>query len=176
MQDSRDSEHLCDPIHLYESGNMTLRRTLVWRMNNAGIYNRASNRSTITDNHRPPKTVPAGIRCVYPDAPNRSGRTAQRRGGRKPPTIRRRLLAAAKVMQIPLIIKRSGNDLYFWRENGEAAQKSTKRRYNRRGKAQEETPTPDQPVDELGMVGQGIPAERQTFPAEESPELGQTPI
>jgi hypothetical protein len=84
-------------------------------------------------------------------------------------TVRRRLITAAKVMQIPLIIKRSGNDLYFWRECGEAAQKSTKRRYTRRGKAQEETPAPDQPVDELGIVGQGIPAE-------ESPELGQTPV
>jgi hypothetical protein len=107
-----------------------------------------------------------------------TGRAGLLRGGagENPLTIRHRLVAAAKVMQIPLIIKRSGNDLYFWRESGEAAQKSTKRRYNRRGKAQEETPTPDQPVDELGMVGQGIPAKRQTFPAEESPELGQTPV
>jgi hypothetical protein len=32
--------------------------------------------------------------------------------------IRRRLATAAKAMNIHLIIKRSGNDLYFWREDG----------------------------------------------------------
>jgi hypothetical protein len=35
-------------------------------------------------------------------------------------TVRRRLTTAAKAMNINLIIKRSGNDLYFWREDGEA--------------------------------------------------------
>src|ERR687895_432916 len=46
--------------------------------------------------------------------------------GEKHAAIRRRLVTAAKVMNIPLIIKRSGNDLYFWREGGEAEQlKST---------------------------------------------------
>src|ERR687895_900420 len=33
-------------------------------------------------------------------------------------TVRRRLTTAAKAMHINLIIKRSGNDLYFWREDG----------------------------------------------------------
>jgi hypothetical protein len=38
-------------------------------------------------------------------------------------TIRRRLGVAAKALHIPLIIKRSGNNLYFWREDGgEASQ------------------------------------------------------
>jgi hypothetical protein len=32
--------------------------------------------------------------------------------------IRRRLATTAKAMHINLIIKRSGNDLYFWREDG----------------------------------------------------------
>jgi hypothetical protein len=32
--------------------------------------------------------------------------------------IRRRLATTAKAMNINLIIKRSGNDLYFWREDG----------------------------------------------------------
>src|SRR5918999_961694 len=32
--------------------------------------------------------------------------------------IRRRLATTAKAMNVPLIIKRSGNELYFWRENG----------------------------------------------------------
>jgi hypothetical protein len=35
-------------------------------------------------------------------------------------TVRRRLATTAKAMNINLIIKRSGNDLYFWREDGEA--------------------------------------------------------
>jgi hypothetical protein len=53
-------------------------------------------------------------------------------------TIRRRLSVAAKALHIPLLIKRSGNDLYFWREDGIEEQPRTKRRYtrrNRRGKA-----------------------------------------
>jgi hypothetical protein len=33
-------------------------------------------------------------------------------------TIRRRLSAAAKAMHINLIIKRSGNDVYFWQGDG----------------------------------------------------------
>jgi hypothetical protein len=86
-----------------------------------------------------------------------------------PATIRRRLGVAAKTLGIPLIIKRSGNDVYFWRENGGGEQPRTKRSYTRRARSQEEIPTPDQPVDELGMVEQGIPEE-------ESPELGQTPV
>src|SRR5918997_2417968 len=86
-----------------------------------------------------------------------------------PATTRRRLGVAAKTLGIPLIIKRSGNDVYFWRENGGGEQPRTKRNYTRRARLQEEIPTPDQPVDELGMVEQGIPVE-------ESPELGQTPL
>ncbi len=82
-------------------------------------------------------------------------------------TVRRRLTTAAQAMNITLIIKRTGNDLYFWREDWTDEQPSTKRRYTRRGRSQEEIPAPDQPVDELGMVEQGIPAE-------DSPELGQT--
>jgi hypothetical protein len=34
-------------------------------------------------------------------------------------TVRRRLAAAAKAMHINLIIKRSGNDVYFWLGDGE---------------------------------------------------------
>jgi hypothetical protein len=32
--------------------------------------------------------------------------------------VRRRLATTAKAMNVPLIIKRSGNELYFWREDG----------------------------------------------------------
>jgi hypothetical protein len=72
-------------------------------------------------------------------------------------------------MNIPLTIKRSGTDVYFWREDGGDEQPQRKRSYTRRTMGREETPAPDQPVDELGMVEQGIPEE-------ESPELGQTPL
>jgi hypothetical protein len=82
-------------------------------------------------------------------------------------TIRRRLTVAANALDLHIIIKRSGNDLYFWKENGAEEQLKTKRRYTRQRRSQEERIVPDQPVDELGMVEQGIPAE-------ESPELGQT--
>jgi hypothetical protein len=84
-------------------------------------------------------------------------------------TVRRRLATAAKAMNTHLIIKRSGNDLYFWREDGGAEQPRSKRSYTRRMRSQDEITAPDQPVDELGMVEQGIPEE-------ESPELGQTPL
>jgi hypothetical protein len=86
----------------------------------------------------------------------------------KPMTVRRRLAVASQALGIPLIIKRSGSDIYFWRENGTDEQPRTKRRYTRRGRSQEDLPPPDQPLDELGMVEQGIAME-------ESPELGQTP-
>jgi hypothetical protein len=54
--------------------------------------------------------------------------------GEKHPTVRRRLVTAAKAMNINLIIKRSGNDLYFWKEDGAEAQPRSKRRYTRRGR------------------------------------------
>jgi hypothetical protein len=44
-----------------------------------------------------------------------------------PLTVRRRLVSAANALNIPLIIKRSGNDLYFWRENGQAEQTRPRR-------------------------------------------------
>ena len=87
--------------------------------------------------------------------------------GENPLTIRRRLTGAAQTLGISLIIKRSGNDVYFWTEDGGEEKPSTKRRYTRRRRGDAETIPSDQPVDELGMVEQGIPAE-------DSPELGQT--
>jgi hypothetical protein len=50
-----------------------------------------------------------------------------------PLTIRRRLVSAAMALGVPLTIKRSGQDLYFWREDGEAAQ--PKQRRGRRPRA-----------------------------------------
>jgi hypothetical protein len=81
-------------------------------------------------------------------------------------TVRRRLVVAAKALNIPLTIKRSGNDLYFWREGMEEEQPRSKRRYTRRGKRQEETA--EQYFSETGELDHEVPAEA-------SPELGQTP-
>jgi hypothetical protein len=48
-------------------------------------------------------------------------------GGEKHPAIRRRLVTTAKALNVPLIIKRSGNALYFWREDGGAEQPRSRR-------------------------------------------------
>jgi hypothetical protein len=69
--------------------------------------------------------------------------------GENPLTIRRRLVTAAKAMNIPLTIKRSGNELYFWRENGGDEQPRSKRRYTRRARMDEETTPMDQAFVEV---------------------------
>jgi hypothetical protein len=81
-------------------------------------------------------------------------------------TIRRRLSVAATAMDIPLIIKRSGNDVYFWREGTEEEQPRRKRRYTRRSRTDAETATPEQYFKETGELDHEVPAE-------ESPESGQ---
>jgi hypothetical protein len=60
-------------------------------------------------------------------------------GQENPLTIRRRLTGAAQTLGISLIIKRSGNDVYFWTEDGGEEQPRRKRSYTRRNKRQEET-------------------------------------
>jgi hypothetical protein len=84
--------------------------------------------------------------------------------GENPLTVRRRLVSAATALAISLAIKRSGNDLYFWRENGENEQRRMKRSYTRRNKRQEETA--EQYFSQSGTL------EHET-PVEESPELEQ---
>src|SRR5918992_3035201 len=44
-------------------------------------------------------------------------------------TVRRHLVKAAQAMNSTLIIKRSGNDIYFWRGEGGEEQPRSKRRY-----------------------------------------------
>ena len=66
-----------------------------------------------------------------------------------PTTIRRRLGVAAKTFGIPVIIKRSGNDVYFWRENGGDQHPRTKRRYTRRETQEEESTPMDQAFVEI---------------------------
>ncbi len=87
-----------------------------------------------------------------------------------PVTIRRRLVLAATAMNIPLTIKRSGNDLYFWQENGGQEQPRAKRRYTRRTRIDGETPAPDQSFSTSEEVNY------EATVVEESPELGQTPV
>ena len=80
-----------------------------------------------------------------------SGQAGRLRGGESenPMTIRRRLAAAAKAMHITLIIKRSGNDVYFWREDGGDQHPRTKRRYTRREMQEEESTPLDQAFVEI---------------------------
>jgi hypothetical protein len=64
----------------------------------------------------------------------------------KPATIRRRLVSAAQALDTKLIIKRSGEDVYFWKEDG--AEEEPRPRRGRRRRHQEETIAPDQPMRE----------------------------
>ena len=79
------------------------------------------------------------------------GQAGRLRGGESenPMAMRRRLAGAAKAMHIPLIIKRSGNDVYFWRENGGDEQPRSKRRYTRRAMPDEESTPMDQAFVEV---------------------------
>jgi hypothetical protein len=104
--------------------------------------------------------------------------------------VRRRLVTTAKALGINLTIKRSGSDVYFWREEGAAEE--PQRRRGRRPRAgspgslippdffiseteagvqertQKETTAPDQPFSASEE------ADHEAALVEESPELGQT--
>jgi hypothetical protein len=85
----------------------------------------------------------------------------------KPATLRRRLVVAAQVLGINLVIRRSGTDVYFWSEERGEEQPKTKHSYtrrNRRGRAGDYFPP--QPFIEPELGEQGVPKE-------EPPELGQ---
>jgi hypothetical protein len=84
-------------------------------------------------------------------------------GNEKPAAICRRLTQAAQALDAKLIIKRSGLELYFWKETGA---EQLKRRGGRRPRRQEETAEPEQPFRELEEFVQGK--------TEDSVELGQT--
>jgi hypothetical protein len=84
-------------------------------------------------------------------------------------TVRRRLGVAAKALNIPLTIKRSGTDVYFWKEDKGNEQPRAKRSYTRRAIGREETTEPDQPFSASEEVD-------HEATLEESPELGQTPV
>jgi hypothetical protein len=83
----------------------------------------------------------------------------------KPLTIRRRLVVAAQALDAKLVIKRSGEDIYFWRE-AEAEEPRPRRGRRRRRQEEataEETAALDQTSSELEDVKHGVPTE-------ESPE------
>jgi hypothetical protein len=67
-------------------------------------------------------------------------------------TIRRRLVLAAQAIDIKLIIKRSDQDVFFWRENG--ADEQPRSRRSRRPRRQEETATPEEFIRETGEIQQ----------------------
>src|SRR5918996_1670772 len=69
----------------------------------------------------------------------------------KPITIRRRLTVVAQMLGIPLTIKRSENDIYFWSEPLQEGQPKPRRGRRRRSQSQEESPTQDQPLREPGF-------------------------
>jgi hypothetical protein len=84
-------------------------------------------------------------------------------------TVRRRLLVTAKALGIPLIIKRSGDDLYFWREGRAEEQPRSKRRYTRRirrGTPGSLIPS-DMLISEPEASDQGV-AEEETTPLDQS--------
>ena len=88
--------------------------------------------------------------------------------GEKHTAIRRRLVTTAKALNIPLIVKRSGNDLYFWRE---AQDEQPRRGRPRRGRPGDNFPP--QPFGASEEVRQ--PDENgHGVSGEDSPELGQT--
>jgi hypothetical protein len=71
----------------------------------------------------------------------------------KPTIIRRRLTVVAQMLGIILTIKRSENDIYFWREWEEEPQ--PRPRNGRRRRRQEETTVADQPDNEPEEVHRG---------------------
>jgi hypothetical protein len=88
----------------------------------------------------------------------------------KPMTVRRRLAVASQALGIPLIIKRSGSDIYFWRKNGREEQPRPRRGRRPRREENAAIPeTPEQYFKEEGELQHGVPVE-------DSPELGQTPV
>jgi hypothetical protein len=91
----------------------------------------------------------------------------QPEGNEKPATLRRRLVIAAQVLGINLVIRRSGENIYFWSEERGDEQPRTKRSYtrrNRRGRAGDYFPPQPFIEPELGEHG---------VPTEEPPDLGQ---
>jgi hypothetical protein len=98
--------------------------------------------------------------------------------GEKPTAIRRRLATTAKAMHINLIIKRSGKDLYFWREDGGSERpRSTRGRRPRTGRPGSLIPRDmliPEPAEDRGSLPSSIPVVgEQEGAAEESSPMDQ---
>jgi hypothetical protein len=67
-----------------------------------------------------------------------------------PATIRKRLVLAAQAVDITLVIRRSGQDIYFWIEQPvkPAVEERPQRRRGRRPRTQQEVAPQEQPVSE----------------------------
>jgi hypothetical protein len=85
----------------------------------------------------------------------------------KHPTVRRRLVSAANALNIALIIKRSGNDLYFWREDGGEEQTRPRRGRRPRTGSPGGLLPPTMPFNESEVGEQGVVAE-ETTPMDQS--------
>jgi hypothetical protein len=73
-----------------------------------------------------------------------------------PLTIRRRLVLAAQAIDIKLIIKRSGQDVFFWSEDRGEEQPRRKRSYTRRRGPEEKMTGPEQPFTEPEEFEQAV--------------------
>jgi hypothetical protein len=73
-----------------------------------------------------------------------------------PVTIRRRLVQAAQATDIKLIIKRSGQDVFFWSEDRGEEQPRRKRSYTRRRRPEEKMTGPEQPFTEPEEFEQAV--------------------
>jgi hypothetical protein len=84
-------------------------------------------------------------------------------------TVRRRLVSAANALGINLIIKRSGEDIYFWRQERDAEQP-------RRGRPRRGRPGDNFPPQPFGASEEVRHPEENGYGVteEDSPELGQT--
>jgi hypothetical protein len=83
----------------------------------------------------------------------------------KPTTIKRRLVVAAKALGVPLTIKRSRQEVYFWIEGWGEIEPRRKRSYTRRRRLHEESAASDHPFSQSEAVDQGV--------TEEAPALGK---
>jgi hypothetical protein len=99
------------------------------------------------------KTMPSRQRAYLNEYAGFIKQLSERQAGKLHPephekltTIRRRLDTAAKTLGVTLVIKRSGEDVYFWTES--STEEQPKRRYTRRRRSQKETIMADQPVIE----------------------------
>ncbi len=84
-----------------------------------------------------------------------------------PATIRRRLGVAAKTLGIPVIIKRSGTDVYFWRENGGGEQPRARRGRRPRTGSPGGLLPPTMPFNE-SEAGEQEGAEEETTPLDQA--------